>query len=120
DGLLSHTQYSYQAVSTDVFGNAVRSSIFTFTTNDPSASPLGEWSAAMNWPEVAVHVALLYTGDVIAWDAFESPGTPSVRLWHPSSETFTAVPNLVSEIFCSGMAALADGRLLVVGGHNGE
>ena len=119
-GLLPNTTYNYQAVSTDAFGNAVPSANLSFTTTDPSKSPLGEWSAAMNWPEVAVHAALLYTGDVIAWDAFESPGTPSVRLWHPSTETFTPVPNLVSQIFCSGMAALADGRLLVVGGHNGE
>jgi hypothetical protein len=71
------------------------------------------------WPLVAVHGALLPTGDVVMFDAWETPGTPSGRLWHPGSGTFTPVPVPNSALFCAGHSFLPDGRLLVIGGHHG-
>src|ERR1700730_4310316 len=84
---------------------------------DPATA--GQWGSLLNWPLVAVHSALLNTGQVLTWDAWETGGTPSVRLWNPSSQAFTAVPNQTSQIFCSAHVQLPDGRLLVAGGHNG-
>jgi hypothetical protein len=84
---------------------------------DPSTA--GQWGPLLNWPLVAVHSALLNTGQVLTWDAWETGGTPSVRLWNPTSQAFTSVPNQTSQIFCSAHVQLPDGRLLVIGGHNG-
>jgi hypothetical protein len=115
-GLAPNTTYSYQARSVDSAGNEAVSQSFTFTTAAPGSS--GQWSPAMNWPLVAVHMSLLRTGEVLMWDAWERGGTGSARLWNPSTGVFASVP-LGSDVFCAGHAFLADGRLLVVGGHAG-
>jgi hypothetical protein len=120
-GLTSNTQYSYQVVSKDAAGNQTASPILTFTTADPNIlrATVGEWSPVMSWPLVAVHATLLNTGQVLMWDAWETGGTASARLWNPTTQAFTGVPNSFSQLFCSGHATLADGRAIVIGGHNG-
>jgi WD40 repeat protein len=59
----------------------------------------------------------LPTGQVLASDAQGDGG--DARLWNPSTNTFIAVPNTHTNIFCAGHCALSDGRVLVVGGHAG-
>jgi len=76
---------------------------------DPARS--GQWSAQMPWPTVAIHLALLHTGEVLSFSNGQSS-----YLWNPSNGSFTHVPNQTTNIFCSGHAMLADGKLLVVGG----
>ncbi|HZR01228.1 MAG TPA: galactose oxidase-like domain-containing protein, partial [Chloroflexota bacterium] len=90
-------------------------------TPTPNATQIavGAWSSIMSWPLVDVHMALLDTGKVLMWDAWETGGTQSARLWDPATDTFTGVPNAFSQIFCAGQSMLADGRQIVVGGHNG-
>jgi hypothetical protein len=82
-------------------------------------SSLGQWSAVFDMPLVAVHAALMQTGQVLMFDAWEIPGTPSARLWDPSTNTYISVPNGFAELFCSGHVLATDGRLLTSGGHNG-
>jgi hypothetical protein len=72
----------------------------------------------MDWPLAAVHTTLLYTGKILAWDAWERPDTPSGYLWNPRTQAFTNLPNSFSALFCAGHAMLTDGRLLVIGGHD--
>jgi hypothetical protein len=117
-GLTATTQYHYRVTSKDAAGNQTISGDFTFTTPDPSANAavIGEWAPVMNWPIVAVHMVLLYTGDILMFDAWETPAVP--RLWNPTTQQFTVV-STGSNIFCSGHTMLADGRILIVGGHNG-
>ena len=38
-------------------------------------------------------------------------------LWDPATQAITALPNAGYDLFCAGHAFLADGRLLVAGGH---
>jgi hypothetical protein len=71
----------------------------------------GEWSAPFDWRVVGVHLHLLPNGQVLT---FGKQGTP--RVWSPASGTFAAVPSSTL-LFCGGHAFLADGRLLVTGGH---
>lgn len=86
------------------------------SSSPPAAS--GQWSPVMNWPLVAIHMELLPTGDVLAWDGWQADGD-SARLWKPDSQAFVAVPEAYTHIFCAGQVALADGRVFVIGGHNG-
>jgi galactose oxidase len=76
-----------------------------------SAAAMGEWPSKINWPIVAVHLALLPTGKVLS---FGKNGVP--QLWDPVTNTFTDKPS-PSLLFCAGQAFMSDGRLLVAGGH---
>jgi hypothetical protein len=80
----------------------------------PTPSQVGQWSGPFTWPIVAVNMALLPTGRVLAWDG-QSAGHDA-RVWDPSTNSFSSV-TVGDNIFCSGAAALPDGRLLVAGGH---
>jgi hypothetical protein len=116
NSLTANTLYNYRVISTAAAGNQTVSDNFTFTTTAPddTASAKGEWSSVMNWPLVAVHMIPLHTGDVLMWDGWELNGTSSARLWNPTTQTFTNVPNQTSEIFCAGHAMLANGQQLVI------
>ena len=60
---------------------------------------------------MAVHLHLLPNGRVLSWGRFGDP-----QIWDPASGAFTPAP-IATDIFCAGHAFLADGRLLVAGGH---
>ena len=71
----------------------------------------GQWSAPFDWPVVAVHLSLLPNGKVLS---LGKVGTP--QLWNPSDGSFAATSS-PALLFCSGQTLLADGRLLIAGGH---
>jgi galactose oxidase len=81
--------------------------------NQPTATH-GQWSTPFAWPVVAVHLHLLPSGRVLSWGRVGEP-----QLWDPSTGGFTPVPSSTM-VFCSGHTFLADGRLLVTGGHLGD
>jgi hypothetical protein len=87
----------------------------------PPASAVGQWSGVYAWPLVGIHVALLRTGQVLTFDggADLAIGGTSARVWNPAINTFTPVPNNITDIFCGAHSFLADGRLLVNGGNDG-
>jgi len=87
----------------------------------PAGTPdeVGQWGPVLSWPLVAVHGVLLNSGQALVWDAWEFGSTPSARLWNPTTQVFTPVPDPFSAMFCAGQVTLADGRELVAGGHNG-
>jgi len=74
-------------------------------------SSTGEWAEPFHWPIVAVHLHLLPTGRVLSWGRI---GTPT--LWDPATGEFEEVASSTM-LFCAGHNFLADGRLLVAGGH---
>jgi PKD repeat protein len=71
----------------------------------------GSWTAPFAWPVVALHLSLLPNGRVLSWGHVGSP-----QVWDPTTGGFTTVTSS-SLLFCSGHSFLADGRLLVAGGH---
>jgi galactose oxidase len=85
----------------------------------------GEWAAVFDWPNVGIHVHVLPNGKVLFWGRREKdqgldPKTCKPRVWDPEKKkdafSFTAnEPGF--NLFCAGHTFLADGRLLVVGGH---
>jgi hypothetical protein len=93
------------AVVTVYFGAVV-----SVLAQDPAT--VGQWSPVMTWPYEAIHAHLLPTGKVIFWTRRDHS-----QLWNPASNVVSAAPGSGANIFCSGHAFLADGRLLVSGGH---
>ncbi len=105
-------------------GSAVgNSSTVTLNALPPEATS-GKWDAPASWDIVPLHISLLPTGKVLAWGKFEA-GTGNMadpRLWNPAAGSpggaaRIAAPNM---LFCSGHALMADGRLLVSGGHKAD
>jgi hypothetical protein len=74
-------------------------------------------SGVVPLPLVSVHQALLPGGKVLMVDG-EWAGTDAT-VWNPVTNIFDEVPVPVN-IFCNGMDQMADGRLLVAGGHGGS
>ena len=82
-------------------------------STDPAT--VGQWGPVMQWPLVAVHANLLSNGQVLVWDGFEA-GPNSERLFDPNTLALTPRP-YARNLFCSGYAQLADGKLFIAGGH---
>src|SRR5205823_3984489 len=104
------------AVARDFAGNTTPSAPVSITVTATGPSNVGQWAAPFAWPIVAVNVVLLRTGEVLAWDG-QTYGGHDARIWNPTTNTFTAVPNNQTNMFCVGQCALPDGRILVAGGH---
>lgn len=87
--------------------------------DDEAAQPGGHWSEVMPLPVIPIHAHLLPTGDMMFWDrhdhALGYDGNP--WLWDPATGLTTMAMTLTYDIFCSGHSFMADGRLLVSGGH---
>lgn len=79
-------------------------------------SDVGQWTHLGTWPISATHVNLLPNGKVFAFGEFEEGVQPPV-LWDPATHTRQPAAAPEYNIFCSGHSFLADGRLLVTGGH---
>jgi hypothetical protein len=102
--------------------------------SDPRAST-GEWSPVAVWPDVAIHLHLLPDGKVLSYSDddhidFHTKGTRlagRTRAFivtiptgaNPSLATWWEAPNTRTNLFCTGHSYLPDGRLLLMGGHDG-
>jgi len=89
----------------------------------PSAATTGSWGPLVNWDFVPLHMSLLPTGKIIAWGKYDGGATGTMggrpRLWDPAAGPPTGLPmiNVDTMLFCSGHAFMADGTLMVSGGH---
>ena len=77
---------------------------------------VGQWSSVMTWPLSATHTHLQPDGRVMFFGEFEEGSLPP-RRWDPVTNTLTVLPHPGYNIFCAGHSYLADGKLLVTGGH---
>lgn len=105
---------------------------FVGSTAAAPLSEVGRWSTVYPWPCVAIHLALLPNGKILTW-ADDDGVYPPNRLADFSKAFVVTIPtndrpaapavqinNNLTNLFCSGHAFLPDGRLLVVGGHEGR
>jgi hypothetical protein len=77
---------------------------------------VGQWTHLGTWPLSATHANLLPNGKVFVFGEFEEGTEPPV-LWDPISGTVGRAAAPDYNIFCTGHSFLADGRLLLTGGH---
>ena len=86
-------------------------------------SAVGSWGPVLDWPHVAVSMAVLPNGDVLTYSGSER------RTWPTTEQTYSAVwdsetgafeENLHNghNMFCAAMSMTADGKVLVNGGRN--
>ena len=85
------------------------------------APGMGRWSSVMPWPDIAIHLTVMPDGQVLSWGGSEGVEDPTygttADLWDPATNTHTPVPHLDVDVFCSGHAFDAAGKLIVTGGH---
>ena len=81
-------------------------------------SQTGSWSPVFELPLNSIHTSLLPTGKVLMWGRIHENDIPIV--FDPETKTFVTYPTPGVDIFCSGHTFLADGSLLVAGGHVGN
>ncbi len=90
----------------------------------PEEATTGEWDAPVPWDIVPLHMTLLPTGKVLAWGKYETATTSASepRLWNPAAGTPDGAAKITEPdmLFCSGHALMADGKLMVSGGHYGD
>jgi galactose oxidase-like protein len=77
---------------------------------------VGQWSSVTAWPLSATHTSLLPTGRVMFFGEFGQGDDPP-GLWDPATGGISRLTAPGYNIFCAGHSFLADGRLLITGGH---
>ena len=80
---------------------------------------MGTWEVLGESSQVAaVHAALLPNGEVIYYSGNTGQAIPAAtRVWNPTTREVREPPTAPeTDVFCSGLTPLWDGRLLVVGG----
>jgi galactose oxidase len=89
----------------------------------------GTWSAPVGFPLVPVAAAMLPTGKILTWSAYAADtfgGGPGGRTltatYDPATGVVTqrTVTETGHDMFCPGISALADGRIIVTGGNDSE
>jgi hypothetical protein len=113
-GLTNGTAYTFTVSATNEVGTGPASAASNAVT--PTTEAEGEWGSLMNWPFVAVHLFLLSTGHVLAFDGWQQPEPTYV--WNPTTQEFTS-STAPDSIFCSGMAQLPNGEVMTAGGYGG-
>jgi len=88
----------------------------------PPEATTGKWDAPVQWGTIVpLHMALLPTGKILAWGREELDGSMGQpRLWDPTSGSPEGMAVEVAAdtmLFCAGHALMADGNLMVSGGH---
>jgi hypothetical protein len=78
---------------------------------------MGNWGEGIPSQVVPINMNLLPTGDILYWDKWGTNWDGQPHLFDPRTGAITKAAALAYDLFCSGHAFLADGRLLVVGGH---
>jgi hypothetical protein len=96
----------------------------TVTLNPlPAEAATGKWDAPVAWDIVPLHMSLLPTGKILAWGKYEMDGSMGMpRLWDPAAGAPSDARMVMADtmLFCSGHTLMADGRVMVSGGHKDD
>lgn len=104
--------HTLTAIAYDASGLSASATAFTITVdNTGNPAVVGSWSAPVTLDAVAVNLILLPNNKLLYYD---DGATPTV--WDYQKNVSASTPTN-ADLFCSGHAELADGRVLVVGGY---
>lgn len=107
--------HTLTAIATNSAGLSATSNAVTVNVdNSGSPATVGSWSNPVQLPAVAVNLILLPNNKLLFYQDGASP-----TVWDYTNNVFTTI-STSQDVFCSGHAALADGRILVVGGYGGS
>ena len=108
--------HAVTARARDAAGNAAVSAAVDVTiANVAGPSQSGQWSAPFSIPVIAIHQALLPSGQVLMWDAADFTSAPPI-LWNPETGTVRQHAGDVDGPVLRRPPMLANGKLLLVGG----
>ena len=131
--------YEVAARAYDTLGANTRVSASITVNADPRASS-GEWTSSFPWPDVGIHIHVLPNENILTWadddnlhyhidgirdaDRLKSYVVTDLKSYapkdlNPEPPAWVEIDNEKTNLFCSGHAFLPDGRLLVMGGHEG-
>jgi hypothetical protein len=80
-------------------------------------SEVGQWQPPQEWPVIAIHAALLPNGRVLHYSYPDGGPGSNAKTWDPVTGEFEDAP-VDTDLFCSGLALLPDGRVFVTGGND--
>ena len=92
-------------------------------------SQRGSWGAPIGFPLVPVAAAQLPNGKILTWSSYavdqfsDSPGGLTITAtYNPATGTVTqrTVSQTGHDMFCPGISALPDGRIIVTGGNDSD
>jgi hypothetical protein len=109
--------HSLTATAWDLANNTANANpvSVTFSNSNPgNPAQFGFWSGTVPLPIVSVNSVLLPNGRVLMYDGANVFGTVAI-VWNPTTNTIHSVPP-PTNIFCTGMEQMPDGRILIVGG----
>ena len=89
----------------------------------PPEAVSGKWDPRVDWDIVPLHMMLLPNRKILAWGKYEESGTMAMpRLWDPAagSPTTALIVPADTTLFCAGHTLMADGRVMVAGGHKAD
>jgi PKD repeat protein len=105
------TTTTYTLTATNSGGSRSASTTVTVDANDPGH--IGQWSSPIATPMVLVHGLLLNNGKILAWSSGDQ-----ARIFDPATSSLTPVPDLITNLLCSGEVILTNGNPLSVGGES--
>jgi galactose oxidase len=103
--------------------------IYLFGPSGSVAAQRGTWSPPVGFPLVPVAAAMLPNGKILTWSSYAvdtysgSPGGRTVTAtYDPATGVVTqrTITETGHDMFCPGISALPDGRILVTGGNNSD
>jgi galactose oxidase len=88
----------------------------------------GSWGAPIGFPLVPVAAAMLPNGKILTWSSYKPDtylgggGQTVTATYDPATGVVTqrTVTETGHDMFCPGLSALADGRILVTGGNDSD
>jgi hypothetical protein len=83
----------------------------------PDPSIAGASTVAYKPPIVAIHAAVARTGKLAIWGNQDFDATMGIEATLDLETGASQFPSDHHHLFCSGHAALSDGRILIMGGH---
>lgn len=104
---------------------AAAATIVTATLDPADCAGNGAWSSVINWvPHIPVSVANLPDGRLLTFASNQRTSFPAgpeftyAATWNPATGVFQEINHTSHDMFCGGIALLADGRVMVNGGRN--